>query len=152
MASQVGPLRTFARDLGLLRKMGLSPALLNQIANLGPQQGIQVAQQLLSGGRGTIASLDASQRAIARYSHSAAATAEDAVYAKRIAADRAEVRKQTHLLEQLVASEHRQERQAAREIARNVTIDVRGKITNEDIRAIVKGLNRLGRTTGQKIL
>lgn len=62
-------LKTFVRDLSILRKNGLSKVLVDQIAGLGPEQGLPVVKDLLGnfGAKGVhsrIADLNKSERSI----------------------------------------------------------------------------------------
>lgn len=78
-------LRLFAQKLKALAKMGLAPILLQEVASLGSAEGTQVADALLSSGKGTIGTLNAASADIGRYAGQAGRVVGDATYSADIA-------------------------------------------------------------------
>jgi hypothetical protein len=132
----------------------MSPALLSEIANLGAVQGDQVMKQFMSG-QASITAANSAESAIQKYSTAAATVVEDAAYAKRVAADRKEVQKQTRILEEIRDLTKREANRAAREISTHVTIDAktgRPKVDREFILEIIRGIRKEQRTAGKRLL
>jgi hypothetical protein len=152
--SQVGPLRTFAKDLAWASKHHLSPVLLSEIAGLGAVEGDQVLKQFMSG-ESSIGAANRNERLIQRYAGQAATTVENRHYANMLDRDRAHVTKQTHLLERIERRMERMEQRAAHRSAHHagdVTINTNGKIRNlshaegEEILKVLHKLQKKGIT------
>jgi hypothetical protein len=154
LSDQAKQIENFAKDLKWAARHHLSPALLSEIAGLGAAQGDQVLKQFMSG-QASIAQANRDEATIQHYSTAAARTAEDAVYAKRVKQDRAEVRKQTRVLEEIRDMTRRQEHKAARAIAAHVTVDAktgRPVVDKQFIDDIIKGIRKAQRVAGKPLL
>lgn len=92
LRSRLSKLKQFVNDLGKLRRRGLSPMLLQQIADLGPDGGLGLAQSILSGDSGSIGTLNRLQRQVDSYAGRGAAIAGHGVFDTRIAGDEKHVR------------------------------------------------------------
>lgn len=151
LSSQVGTYKTEAKDFALLRKKGLSQALIAQLSQLPPLQAIAAMQQILSGADGSIATLNQEEGTIQRYAKATATTVEDSPAEKRTVAllkeNVAFARVFKALFEQIERNTYRA---ASKEIAHHETITLEGKggikITTEDAREIAKALRKLGYT------
>jgi phage-related protein len=152
LQAQLGPLKEFATLLAQLRKSGLGAGLLSQVANLGPTQGIEVAEQILSGQDGSVQSLNATEASVQRYAGQAASLTENAVYAKQISSDRKDVHRQTVVLEDIRQNIRKMAERDAKDLALHLTVDVDkdGKYTIKDARGIQAALNQLNRTRGSQ--
>jgi TP901 family phage tail tape measure protein len=154
LGSQVGPLKTFARDLALLHKRGLDNNLLNQIAQLGPQEGIQVAQQILSG-QDSIKQLNAAQAEITRYATKGATTVEDSLLKATFLKDRDAVKENSKELRELSRRLDRLLRHAAHEVATHITVEIdKGgalKITRQEAKEIARALHEYGRNVNKNV-
>jgi hypothetical protein len=154
LAGQAKQIENFAKDLKWAARHGLSPALLQEIANLGTVQGDQVLQQFMSGAA-NIGSANAAEAAIQRYSTGAATAVEDAVYAKRVAADQKAVREQTAALNRLTRALEREERRFGRQLSTHITIDARtGRpvVDTKFVQDIIKEIRKLERIAGKPLL
>lgn len=69
--AKAGQIKTFAEKLNRLRALGLSGAVLQEVAELGTEQGSAVADALIAGGRGDIASLNSAYTSIGQWSDKA---------------------------------------------------------------------------------
>jgi hypothetical protein len=83
LKAKLNDLRKFAHDLARLSRMGLAPALLNQIAQAGPGA-LPVAEELLHMGRKGIPAIDHTERQIQHYAGQAAATVTRDEYGSKI--------------------------------------------------------------------
>jgi TP901 family phage tail tape measure protein len=141
----------FARALRRLAHMGLAKGLINQIAGMGPTQGLQYAQQIISGQAGSVAQLNALQRQI---KGSAQAIGMDR-YGAQIRADRQNLRHQTHLQERIARRLDHLAADIGREVAARV--DTGGKVKNHpaglsphDAKVLDRDLKKLNRLLGKK--
>lgn len=69
--AKAASIRSFAGKLASLQKMGLSGAVLQEVASLGSVEGGRVADTLLAGGKGEVTSLNAAYADIAKWSGTA---------------------------------------------------------------------------------
>jgi hypothetical protein len=80
LQANLAVIRQFAAAIRRLARMGLSKDLLNQVIQMGPQQGLQVAQALIDGPLSVIRSLNTTQAAITKASTGLGQTAANAMY------------------------------------------------------------------------
>ena len=80
MQASLTTIRQFTSALKQLKKLGLNNNLLNQIIQMGPQQGLQVAQALIDGPVSVIKSMNQTQTAINSAATSLGQSAADAMY------------------------------------------------------------------------
>jgi hypothetical protein len=80
MQASLATIKQFTSALRRLKQLGLSNTLLDQIVQMGPQQGLQVAQALIDGPVSVIRSMNATQSAINASATSLGQTAADAMY------------------------------------------------------------------------
>lgn len=80
MKADLTSINQFNTALKKLAKLGLSKNLINQIVQMGPSTGLQVAQSLLDGPVSVIKSMNTTQAAITTGSNALGATAADAMY------------------------------------------------------------------------
>jgi hypothetical protein len=80
MQANLAAIRQFGAAVKRLAKMGLRKDLLNQIIQMGPAQGLQVANALIDGPAKVIAEMDATQAAIVSGSTSLGQAAANAMY------------------------------------------------------------------------
>ena len=154
LSGQASQLKRFARDLKWARNRGLSTALLQEIAGLGAVQGDQVLQEFITG-QANISAANREQASILAYSRSAATTVEDKVYAGRVARDTKEVRKQTHILEEMRKIMEREERRAARGLETHITIDAKTHkpvLDRKYVLELIKAIRREERTAGKRLV
>ena len=90
-------------DLSKLGKMGLSGALIKQLASMSPDQGLQFANSILAGNGGGVGHLNALWSQIAKATNQASMTAANAVMGHQIAADKRAVAHAEHQREQMIA-------------------------------------------------
>jgi len=76
----LGRLRSFNSKLQKLRKAGVAPALINEVANLGSAEGSAMADALLDGSSKDISGLNADVAAIAGISNSIGVSTADGMY------------------------------------------------------------------------
>jgi len=76
----LGRLRSFNAKLQRLRKAGVAPALINEVANLGSAEGSAMADALLSGSSKDINGLNADVAAISSISNSIGVSTADGMY------------------------------------------------------------------------
>lgn len=79
-ASKAAAIKSFAGKLASLQKMGLSGAVLQEVASLGSVEGGRVADTLLAGGKGEVASLNAAYADIAKWSTQAGQITTEGFY------------------------------------------------------------------------
>lgn len=82
-------LRTLAARLETLRKLGMPASLLQEIAALGPDQGIPVADSWIASGKGDIVAISAAYKDIDRYATSTGTVITDAMFKGGIAGAKA---------------------------------------------------------------
>ncbi|MFB9378601.1 phage tail tape measure protein [Kineococcus gynurae] len=70
----------FSQSISTLRSLGLSQGLIDQILEAGPQKGYELAQELISGGKGMVDRLNALQRELEAASNKLGQTAATSVY------------------------------------------------------------------------
>jgi TP901 family phage tail tape measure protein len=80
MQANLASIRQFGAAIKRLAKLGLRKDLLNQIIQMGPEQGLQVANALIEGPAKVIAEMDATQAAIVSGSTSLGQAAANAMY------------------------------------------------------------------------
>lgn len=102
LASQIATDRTFSAQLARLRKKGLDPRLLQQIANAGPDRGGMLAQQILGGGE-SIRSLNAQERQLGSLSGGIGNTVAGATFSGTLARDQRSIEHIARAIETLVA-------------------------------------------------
>lgn len=148
LAASVGLVRTEASDLAKLRKMGLSQALLNQISAASPQDAITLAQQILSGQDGSVASLNQSERLIQRYAKASATTVVESPAEKRTIVDaRKSIAIARTQLEEQRRTNRYLEKMAAHDVAHGTTFVINGSSfstkSRGDMIALAAALNKL---------
>lgn len=84
-------LRTLAARLETLRKLGMPASLLQEIAGLGPDQGIVVADSWIKSGKGDISAIAGAYRDIDKYANATGTVITDALYKGGIAGAKAVV-------------------------------------------------------------
>jgi TP901 family phage tail tape measure protein len=154
LSGQAAQIKNFAKDLTWAARHHLSPALLSEIAGLGSEQGDQVLKQFMSGGA-SINSANRSEATIQRFSRSAATSVENAVYAKRVAADRKAVHDNTTELRKLNKALHAIERRTAKAASTHVTIDAktgRPVVDKQFINDILRGIRRAENIAGKALI
>ena len=154
LGGQAKMIENFAKDLKWGAAHGLSPALLQEIAGLGAEQGDQVLAQFMSGAA-SIKNANAAESAIQRYSTSAASNVENAVYAKAVAKDRKAVHDNTVELKKLTAALQKVERNTGKAAALHMTIDAktgRPVVDKKFIDEILKGIKQAERIAGKKLV
>lgn len=148
LAGQAASLKKFAQDLKWAEGHGLAPALISQIAQMGAQQGDQILQQFMSG-QSSVAQANAYERTIQQASGAAARGVVDTPAELRMENHlRAVVAWDRMLVKEQERTNHILERRAARQIALHITVDGKGKITDEQTKEIVKAIRRLEHNTG----
>lgn len=144
LGAQVGPLKTFWHDLALLKKKGLNNTDLSQIAQLGPTEGIQIAQQILSG-QDNVSQINQAQAAINKYSTAASTVVTDSLLKQTILKDRDAVKEQTQATKELTKRLDRLLREAAHNAAANIDLTItKGgglKLSRDDAKEIVRAVN-----------
>lgn len=154
LSGQASQIENFAKDLKWGRRHGLSGILLTEIAGLGAAQGDQVLKQFMSGAA-SITGANQAEATIQRYATAGATSAEDALYAKRVAADRKAVHENTIELRELTKALHQAERGIARQASLHMTIDAKtGKpvVDEKFIKEIIAGIRRLRRISGSALI
>jgi phage-related protein len=146
LGGQAQSYAAFARALKRLSHMGLAKGLFNQIAAMGPTAGLQYAQQILAN-PGMIGQLNAYNKQI---QSSAKAIGQDR-YGSQITADRRDLRRQTHLQEQMERHLAHLAQDIGREVAKNAggaTITLNGKtvgLTPHEVQQLLKDIDRYKR-------
>jgi TP901 family phage tail tape measure protein len=80
LQSNLATIKSFEAALKKLKTLGLNKNLLNQIIQMGPQQGLQVAEALINGPASVIKSMDQTQNQITKASNQLGKTAADEMY------------------------------------------------------------------------
>lgn len=156
LSGQAAITRKFVTDLEKLSAKHLAPGLVEAIANLGPVQGDQLAQQVLSGQAGSIGGLDATFKQIGSLARAGATSVVSPLYAHREAEDHANIRKQVSLLAEIRDEIRKGERAAGHTVGGHVsmTLDSHGRITHvndSEARIILDALERVRRHTGADV-
>lgn len=95
LRSRIQKLRKFVDDLRKLRRRGLSPALIQEVADLGVDGGLAEAQSILSGESGPIRQLNRLERQVESYGKQGATIAGNGVFNGRIRDDVTAIHEQT---------------------------------------------------------
>ena len=143
MQADLSQIRQFGVAIKKLAKLGLRKDLLNQIIQMGPAQGLQVAEALIEGPASVIAEMDKTQAAITAGSASLGHTAADLEYDTGKAAGKgflsglqAQEKEVTKMMDRLAKSMVATMRRelgigGGKETAANLTVNVHGFIGSE---------------------
>lgn len=88
LAKRLAQEKRFVTELRDLMKLGLDPTLVAQIASAGVDGGHQIAEAILSGGKGGVGQVNGVERQIASIANGVGKTVADDKYAKTIAEQR----------------------------------------------------------------
>jgi hypothetical protein len=80
LRAEVGKIQQFSAAIAKLRKMGLNSAYLSQLISMGPDAGLQLAQQLATGGLTDIHQINSAESSIYKASGQLGKTAANAMY------------------------------------------------------------------------
>ncbi|MEV7761815.1 hypothetical protein [Curtobacterium flaccumfaciens] len=86
LTSRAGKLRQFQSLLTTLQKNGLAPALLNEVASLGVDEGLPLAKSLASMGKGQLSAINSQYNAVGKTSTAIGGQVADANYKALITA------------------------------------------------------------------
>lgn len=153
LSGQAKSIENFAKDLKWAARHHLSPILLSEIAGLGAAQGDAVLKQFMSGAA-SITAANSAEATIQRYSTSAATTAEDAVYARRIAKDGEALKKNIEATVALTKAIEKAERADAKALSTHISISASGhlKVDKKLALDLIKEIKELERAAGKKLI
>jgi TP901 family phage tail tape measure protein len=144
MAQRLQTLQTLNTDVTTLKNQGLNTEMLQQLTAGTADQGVQLAQQILSGQAGSVQQLNTMQQQIDKATQSTAQAVADATYAKQLAAD------EKRVAEQL--KEQKKQTALLEHIAHHLGLDIAHALTSKKgATALRNAMLELRRSSGQSL-